>query len=58
MHSSFGNLWGSEQSAEQTRQFIRSGDTETKQKKKADSSYLRLGAIHQVSKSATYHYSC
>ena len=75
MRDSFGNFWGSEQSAGQTRQSIQTGDTETKLMRAEDlrgylellasdqlylsySSDLMLGAIHQVSKSATYHYSC
>ena len=75
MRDSFGNFWGSEQSAGQTRERIHPGDTETKlmraedlrgylellaidQPYLSDSSDFMLGAIHQVSKSATYHYSC
>ena len=75
MRDSFGNFWGSEQSAWQTRQSILTGDTETKLMRAEDlrdylellasdqlylsySSDFMLGAIHQVSKGATYHYSC
>ena len=86
MRNSFGNFWGSEQSAGQTRQSAQTGETETRQSVKTGetetrlrraedlrgylellasdqlylsySSYSMLGAIHQVSKSATYHYSC
>ena len=75
MRNSFGNFWGSEQSAGETRQRIQGGDTGTKLMRAQDlrgyleflasdqlyqrySSYFMLGAIHQVSKSATYHYSC
>ena len=75
MRNSFGNFWGSEQSAGQTRQRILTGNKETKLMRAEDlrgylellasdqlclsySSDFMLGAIHKVSKGATYHYSC
>ena len=49
MRNSFGNFWGSEQSAGETRQSIQTGDTETKLMRPEDlRGYLELLASDQL----------